>query len=366
MSGPLNLVAELSYRCPLHCPYCSNPIALGDFPPTLSADDWSTVFHEAAALGVVHVGLTGGEPSTRSDLPEIVAGAESAGLYSHLVTAARPLTAEGLPELRARGLRSLQVSLQDATAARADAIAGTEAHDRKLALCRAARSLGLPLTLNVVLHRHNLDHVPEILALARELDADRVELANTQYLGWALANRDALLPSREQLDRAADAVRRFGDAHARPELLFVIPDYFRERPKACMDGWGRRHVVVTPDGRVLPCHGAAELPELEFWRVPERSLAACWRDAPGMNAYRGEDWMREPCRSCPERVRDHGGCRCQAYALLGDAAATDPVCALSPEHGRITDAREAAATDGGDDPETRWRFRGPAREAGSR
>ncbi len=335
-----NVVAELTYRCPLRCPYCANPVALGDFPELLDTDDWARVFREAAALGSVHLGLTGGEPSTRQDLPELVEAGRMAGLYAHLVTAGYPLTPDGLEELARRGLRSVQVSLQDAEASRSDALAGCSSFDRKLALCRQARRLRLPLTLNVVLHRENLDSIEEILALAAELDADRLELANAQYLGWALRNRSALLPSESQLRRAADAVREARARGSRPEILFVLPDYFRDRPKPCMGGWARRHVVVTPNGRVLPCHGASEIRGLEFWNLRERPLAACWRDAPGMNAFRGESWMRAPCRSCPERERDFGGCRCQAFALLGDAAETDPVCALSPHHGRIRAARE--------------------------
>ncbi len=346
---PLNLVAELTYRCPLRCPYCSNPLALREFPEQLSAADWTRVFHEAAALGVVHVGLSGGEPSARGDLAEIVRGASAAGLYSHLVTAGLPINARGLGELHDAGLCSVQLSVQDAEASASDAIAGTTCFERKLGFARAVRARGLPLTLNVVLHRRNLANVRALVALARELDADRLELANAQYQGWALANRAALLPTREQLDAAARVVAEERRASARPEILFVLPDYFRERPKPCMGGWARTHLVVAPDGRVLPCHGAAELP-LEFWSAREHSLSECWRDAPGMNTYRGEAWMQEPCRSCPERARDFGGCRCQSFALLGDPAATDPVCTLSPQHALIRAAHEAP-------PEDTWRYR---------
>jgi pyrroloquinoline quinone biosynthesis protein E len=344
-----NLVAELTYRCPLRCPYCSNPLALREFPEALSATDWARVFRQAAALGAVHVGLTGGEPTTRRDLAEIVCAAAEAGLYTHLVTAGMPIDAAGLAALRAAGLRSVQVSVQDAEAAGSDAIAGTACFERKLAFARAVRAEGLPLTLNVVLHRRNLARTRELIALARALDADRLELANTQYQGWALANRAALLPAREQLDAAAAVVAEERARAARPEILFVLPDYFRARPKPCMGGWGRSHLVVTPDGRALPCHGAAELP-LEFWNVRERSLAECWRDAPGMNAYRGEAWLPEPCRSCPERARDFGGCRCQAFALTGDAAATDPACELAPRHELVAAARA-------EEPREDWRYR---------
>ena len=340
-----NLVAELTYRCPLRCPYCSNPLALRDFPEALSAADWTRVFQEAAALGAVHVGLTGGEPSARRDLAEIVAGAAGAGLYVHLVTAGFPLSEAGLASLHEAGLCSVQVSVQDADAAGSDALAGTGSFHHKLTLARAVRARGLPLTLNVVLHRRNLGHVADIVALARDLDADRLELANVQLQGWALRNRAALLPTREQLDAASRAVEEARAASRRPEILFVLPDYFRDRPKPCMGGWGRRHLVVTPDGRALPCHGAAEIPGLAFWNVRERPLADCWRDAPGMNAFRGEAWLPEPCRSCPERGRDFGGCRCQAFALAGDAGATDPACALSPHHELVRTARRESAAD---------------------
>lgn len=342
---PLNLVAELSYRCPLRCPYCSNPLKPGDFPDALNAEDWARVFRQAAALGVVHVGLSGGEPSTRRDLPEITRAASDAGLYTHLVTAGLPLGEAGLEDLAACGLDSVQISLQDADPEASDRLAGTKSFAQKLAMCRKARALGLPLTLNVVLHRGNLSRVKRVIELARELDADRLELANAQYQGWALENRDFLLPESEQVEAAARIVAAERKQGARPELLFVLPDYFRERPKPCMGGWGRLHIIITPDGRVLPCHGAAELPGLEFWKVGERTLSECWEDAPGMNAFRGFDWMQEPCRSCPERRRDFGGCRCQAFALTGDAAATDPACALSAQHGRIMEARRRAQRD---------------------
>jgi pyrroloquinoline quinone biosynthesis protein E len=339
---PWNLVAELTYRCPLRCLYCSNPIDFGAVRDGLDAAAWGAVLREAAALGVVHVGLTGGEPAARGDLEEIVRGAAAAGLYPHLVTSGIPLGAERLAALAAAGLRSVQLSLQDADAAAADTIAGAAAHTRKLDFARAVRALGLPLTLNVVLHRGNLRRVAEIVALARALGAEKLELANVQLHGWALANRAALLPSRVQIDAAARAVAEARRASPRPEILFVLPDYWSDRPKPCMGGWARRTIVVAPDGVVLPCHAAATLPGLAFWRVPERSLRACWGDAPGMNAFRGEAWMPAPCRGCPERARDFGGCRCQAFALTGDAAATDPACAKAPRHDAILAARREA------------------------
>jgi pyrroloquinoline quinone biosynthesis protein E len=324
---------------------------LRDFPEQLTADDWGRVFREAAGLGAVHCGITGGEPTTRRDLPEIVRGASEAGLYTHLVTAALPIDAGGLTVLREAGLRSVQVSIQDVEATSSDEIAGTKCFERKLAFAREVRAQGLPLTLNVVLHRRNLGHVRELIEIARSVGADRLELANAQYQGWALVNRAALLPTREALEAAAQIVAEEKRRSALPEILFVLPDYFRERPKPCMGGWARSHLVVTPDGRALPCHGAAELP-LVFWNVREHDLAACWREAPGMNAFRGDAWMQEPCRSCPERSRDFGGCRCQAFALTGDAAATDPACSLAPAHAQIEAARRAP-------PEEGWRYREP-------
>ncbi len=347
-----NLIAELTYRCPLRCPYCSNPERFAEIRDGLTADAWGRVFHEAAALGALHVGLTGGEPSARRDLAAIVRHAADAKLYPHLVTAGVPLGADGVAPLQGAGLRSVQLSIQDATAAASDRVAGTTSFERKLAVAREVRRLGLALTLNVVLHRHNLANVGALIALARELDADRLELANAQYDGFALRNRDALLPSREQLEAASQVVRSERQRAKRPELQWVLPDYFSGRPKPCMGGWGRSLVVVAPDGLVLPCHAARDLPGLEFWNAREHPLRECWEDAPGMNVYRGESWMGEPCRSCPERTRDFGGCRCQAYRLTGEAANTDPACALAPQRDAISAARARA---GG---QAEWDFRG--------
>jgi PqqA peptide cyclase len=338
--APLNLIAELTYRCPLQCPYCSNPIDFREYRESLTAADWGKVFDEAAALGIVHVGITGGEPSTRTDLEEIVSRATTADLYTHLVTAGVPLEPDRLSKLATLGLRSVQVSIQDPRAVESDRIAGTRSFDQKIAICERTRELGLALTLNCVLHRQNIDATPEFIDLARRLGADRLELANTQYHGWALENREALMPTRRQLERAADSVRAAREQPGGPALLYVLPDYFSGRPKPCMGGWGRLAVVVNPVGQVLPCHDASSIPELEFWRVPERTLAECWSEAPGMQAFRGTRWMAEPCRSCPERERDFGGCRCQAFLLTGDARRTDPACQLSPDHSKVRSGRE--------------------------
>jgi pyrroloquinoline quinone biosynthesis protein E len=353
---PYNLVAELTYRCPLRCAYCSNPLDYASIREGLDGAAWGRAFAEAAALGVVHVGLTGGEPTLHPDIEAIVEGAAAAGLYPHLVTAGTTLDQGGLTALRDAGLRSVQLSLQDADADCGDAVAGAETHERKLAFAGHVGALGLPLTVNVVLHRHNLVRVEAIVRLATKLGARQIELANAQYQGWGLRNREALIPTREQVDEAAAIVERLRRQAEAPEILFVLPDYLRDRPKPCMGGWGQRTIVMAPDGRVMPCHGATTLSQLDFWRYGEHALEACWRDAPGMNAYRGDAWMPEPCRSCPEKARDFGGCRCQAFALTGDATATDPACALSPDHALVASARDAAQRDA-----PAFVYRGPGR-----
>jgi pyrroloquinoline quinone biosynthesis protein E len=340
---PYTLVAELTYRCPLRCVYCSNPLDYARYRDELDTAGWLRVLREAESLGVVQLNLSGGEPLVRGDLEALVAEAERLELYTNLITSGIPVTRERLARLRDVGLDSVQISIQDVSAGPSDRIAGRRSFDRKLQVARWIKALGLPLTLNTVLHRENLDRVPEVIALAEALDADRLELANTQYLGWALANRQALLPTREQLARAraaaADARRRL---KGRMEVLFVTPDYYAEFPKACMDGWGRRFIVVSPDGLVLPCHVAHTLPGLAWESVRDRPLGAIWRDSPAFNAFRGEAWMPEPCRSCDRRATDFGGCRCQAYHLTGDAAATDPACSLAPRHALVEAARREA------------------------
>lgn len=341
---PYNLVAELTYRCPLRCAYCSNPIDYARTRDALDGAAWGRVMEQAAQLGALHVGLTGGEPTLHPDLREIVESASRAGLYTHLVTAGTTLDRAGLETLRGAGLRSVQLSIQDTTASSSAAIAGVEVFERKLDFAREVRALGLPLSVNVVLHRDNLERVRDLIDLARELDAHRLELANVQFYGWALHNRDALLPSHEQISSASRVVAAERRRPGTPEIIFVRPDYHAGRPKPCMGGWGRKIAVVAPNGRVLPCHAAAEIPNLEFWSVAERPFRECWEDAPGMNEFRGEAWLPEPCRSCDERRRDFGGCRCQAFQLTGDARVTDPACELAPRHDLVIAARERAAT----------------------
>ena len=340
---PYTLVAELTYRCPLRCVYCSNPLDYGTHRDELDTATWLRVLGEAEELGVVQLNLTGGEPLVRDDLEALIAEARRLDLYTNLITSGIPLRRERLARFRELGLDNVQISIQDTDAAGSDRIAGRRAFERKLAVAGWVKELGFPLTVNTVLHRENLDHVADIVALAERLDADRLELANTQYLGWALPNRNRLLPTQAQLARAreiaADARQRL---RGRMEVLFVTPDYYTDLPKACMDGWGRRFIVLSPDGLALPCHAAHTLPGLRFDSVRDRPLGDIWRDSAGFGAFRGEAWMPEPCRSCDRRGIDFGGCRCQAFHLTGNAAATDPTCHLSPDHGIIKSAREAA------------------------
>jgi pyrroloquinoline quinone biosynthesis protein E len=354
---PYTLVAELTYRCPLRCVYCSNPLDYARHDRELDTATWLRVFREAEDLGVVQLNLTGGEPLLRDDLEVLIEEARRLDLYTNLITSGIPLTFDRLRACRARGLDNVQLSLQDVEADASDRIAGHRSFARKLEVAGWVKSLGLPLTLNVVLHRHNLDRVPEIVARAEALAADRLELANTQYLGWALLNRGALLPTREQLERARAVAAAARDRlRGTMEVLFVVPDYYVRFPKSCMDGWGRRFMVISPDGLVLPCHVAHTLPGIAFDCVRDRALAEIWNDSPGLNTFRGEDWMPEPCRSCERRTEDFGGCRCQAFHLTGNATVTDPACSLSPHHAIVEAARGEAnlAT-----PPPPWQYRQP-------
>jgi PqqA peptide cyclase len=352
------LVAELTYACPLRCAYCSNPLDYERHPAELATADWCRVLEEAEGLGVVQVHLTGGEPLVRKDLEPLVAKARALGLYTNLVTSGVPLQRDRLAALRDAGLDHVQLSIQAAEREIAERVAGVAAFEHKLEVAAWIVELGLAFTLNCVLHRDNLDQVDDIVALAERLGADRLELANTQYLGWALANRGRLLPSAEQLERArarADAARR--RLEGKMEILFVKPDYFGRYPRACMDGWGQRFLVVSPDGLALPCHAAHTIPGLVFDDVRRRPLAEIWASSPGFQAFRGEAWMRDPCRTCERRSVDFGGCRCQAYHLTGDAAATDPACVLAPTHALIEEARAARPPRGGADAP--YLLRGP-------
>lgn len=334
---PLGLLAELTHRCPLGCPYCSNPLALEPREHELDTATWARVFREAAALGVLQVHLSGGEPGARRDLVEITAAARDAGLYTNLITSAVGITNDRLSALREAGLDHVQISIQDSTAKSADHIAGYEGgYERKRALATEVVRLKLPLTVNAVIHRANIEHVGDMVEIALSFGASRVEIAHVQYYGWALKNRAALMPSREQVERAMATVEDLRRLHhGRIVIDAVVPDYYARYPKPCVGGWGRRSLNVAPDGTVLPCHAAQIIPGLEFWSVRDHSLADIWQHSPAFNAFRGAAWMKEPCASCPRREEDFGGCRCQAFLLTGDAAATDPVCQLSPNHGRV-------------------------------
>jgi pyrroloquinoline quinone biosynthesis protein E len=337
LQHPLGLLAELTHRCPLGCPYCSNPLALDSREDELDAASWARIFREAAALGVLQTHLSGGEPGARRDLVEITAAAQAAGLYTNLITSGIGVTASRLAALVEAGLDHVQVSIQDSVEASADHIAGyAGAFARKRALAAEAVRLGLPLTVNAVMHRANIERVGEMVELALGLGAGRVEIAHVQYYGWALKNRAALMPERAQVERAAAVVEELrARHHGRIVIDAVVPDYYARYPKPCMGGWGRRSLNVTPAGKVLPCHAAESIPGLEFWSVRAHSLSEIWHDSPAFNAFRGTAWMKEPCASCPRREQDFGGCRCQAFALTGDAAAADPVCHLSPDHAHV-------------------------------
>ncbi len=344
---PLGLLAELTYRCPLHCPYCSNPLNLATYRDELTLEEWTRVLTEARNLGVLQLHLSGGEPLQRRDLPQIVSTARELGFYTNLITSALSLTPAKAEQLKVAGLDHVQISIQAADPALSDHIAGTPSYQRKITAARAVKALGFPLTLNVVLHRQNIDQIAAILELAEELLADRLELANTQYYGWALHNRAALLPTWDQLQRAESIVQA---ARARlmeqMQIIYVIPDYYSRYPKPCMGGWGRQQLTVAPNGDVLPCPAAGQIKTLPVENVRQRSLTWIWDESPMFNRFRGSDWMPEPCRSCPRQTVDFGGCRCQAFQLTGDAAATDPVCELSPVHAIIENVVRTANKTG--------------------
>lgn len=347
---PMAVLAELTHRCPLQCPYCSNPVEMETASRELSTDEWRRVMDELAALGVLQIHFSGGEPTVRKDLVQLVAHAEAVGLYTNLITSAVMLTRAKVQELAVAGLAHVQISLQGASAAVADRVGGFRGgHVKKLEAAAWVREAGLALTLNAVMHRQNLHELPAIIALAVEMGAQRLEVAHVQYYGWALRNRAALMPTLAQLD---EATRLVDEARARLAgvlaIDYVIPDYYAERPKSCMGGWGKQFFNISPSGKVLPCHAAETITGLQFDSVREAPLARIWHHSEALNRYRGTGWMQEPCRSCEHAEEDFGGCRCQAFALAGDAAATDPACARSALHARVfalADTESAAGSD---------------------
>ncbi len=352
---PLWLLAELTYACPLQCPYCSNPLDFARTKRELTTGQWVDVLREARQLGAAQLGFSGGEPLVRRDLEELVAEARGLGYYTNLITSAIGMDAARVVRLREAGLDHIQISFQASDAELANHFAGTDAFAHKVEMARAVKENGYPMVLNVVLHRHNIDRTDAILDMALGLGADYVELANTQYYGWAFHNRRELLPTRDQLRRSEETANRYKETHGdRMRILYVIPDYYADRPKPCMNGWGRVFLSVAPDGTALPCQGARMLPGLDFPKVTDHPIAWIWNESPAFNRFRGTEWMKEPCRSCPERDRDFGGCRCQAWLVTGDPDSADPVCALSPDRGRIDDlvaeVNDAPGTAGGEIP----------------
>ncbi len=345
-SNPLALIAEITHRCPLHCVYCSNPLELTSRKEELATADWLRVFGEAAALGVLHLHLTGGEPLARPDLAELIEGARKSRLYTNLITSGIGLSRERLAQLVEAGLDHIQLSFQDSSEDKANWLAGARAHAHKLELAGWIRESQIG---------ERREHLEEMVAALEALHPDRMEIAHAQYYGWALKNRSALLPTRAQLDRAVAVVAAAEERlRGRVRIDSVIPDYHARFPKACMGGWGRQLMLIDPAGRALPCHAAGVIPGMRFDNVREHTLDWIWRSSEAFQEFRGEDWMPEPCRSCDRRTVDFGGCRCQAFLLTGDAGATDPVCELAPLHhlieaavredavlGSIQEAREA-------------------------
>lgn len=331
--NPLALIAEITHRCPLHCVYCSNPLELAEVASELSTADWLRVFEQAGKLGMLHAHFTGGEPLARLDLPELVGGARRAGLYTNLITSGIGLSESRLHTLVDAGLDHIQISFQDSRENSANWIAGAKSHTHKIELARSVHRYKLAFTVNLVVHRQNIDHLDEMIAFLEQLAPDRMEIAHTQYYGWALKNRAALIPTRAQLEKAVEVVASAEKRLAgRIRIDSVVPDYYARYPKACMGGWGRQLMLINPSGKALPCHAAEVIPGLAFENVREKSLEIIWQESDSFRRFRGEEWMPEPCRSCDRRTEDFGGCRCQAFLLTQDANATDPACSLAPAH----------------------------------
>ena len=345
--SPLALIAEVTHRCPLHCVYCSNPLQMAGTQAELSTEEWTDVFRQAGNLRMLHAHFTGGEPLARADLGELIAAARAAGLYTNLITSGIGLNETRLQDLVNAGLDHIQISFQDSREEAANWIAGAKAHAHKVELSRAIRKHKIAFTVNLVVHRQNLDHLEEMFAFIEQLNPERVEIAHTQYYGWALANRAALMPTREQVERAVAIVAAAEKRLAgKIRIDSVVPDYYAQYPKACMGGWGRKLMLINPAGKVLPCHAAEVLPGLSFENVRDKSLDWIWQESDSFRRFRGEDWMPEPCRSCERRREDFGGCRCQAFLLAGDATVTDPACSLAPAHGVAEAAVHNANSNG--------------------
>jgi pyrroloquinoline quinone biosynthesis protein E len=343
ITPPRWLLAELTYKCPLQCPYCSNPLDYVAHSQEISTEDWKRVLNQARKMGAVQLGLSGGEPLTRQDLEDIVRHARDLGYYSNLITSGYGLTEERIIALKSAGLDHIQISIQASSADLSDHLAGTKSFAHKKQVAHLVKKHGYPMVLCVVLHRQNIHQMADILAMAEELGADYLELANTQYYGWAHINRDALLPTQEQFAQAEAIAQAFKEKVAgKMKIYYVVPDFYEGRPKACMNGWGTTFLTIAPDGVALPCHSARELPGLDCPNVKDFSIEEIWKDSKAFNFFRGFEWMQEPCRSCDEKVKDFGGCRCQAYLLTQDMYATDPVCSKSSQRHLIEQAIDSA------------------------
>jgi pyrroloquinoline quinone biosynthesis protein E len=335
-TNPLALIAELTHRCPLHCVYCSNPLEMTARAEELSTEIWSHVFREAAKLGVLQADLTGGEPLARPDIIDLIRAVRAAGLYVNLITSGMPMDESRLVSLVEAGLDHLQLSFQAAREVTAQEISNTKSHTQKLRVLEWLKKVRVAVTLNFVIHRRNIDQIEEMLEIAETSSATRIEFANVQYYGWAFANRENLLPTRTQLDRSLGVIKSAEERlRGKIRIESVVPDYYAKYPKPCMGGWGRKLMLITPNGDALPCHAAKVIPGLQFANVKESSLREIWESSPAFQKFRGEDWMQAPCKTCDRRTLDFGGCRCQALLLAGDAAATDPVCSLSPNRPKV-------------------------------
>lgn len=333
VTPPLWLLAELTYRCPLHCVFCYNPLNYAENRTELTTAQWIDVMQQARQLGAVQLGFSGGEPLLRDDLEALITEGHRLGFYTNLITSGVGLTESRMARMKIAGLDHIQLSFQDSTREMNDFLSSTKTFDLKANVAKLIRQYDFPTVLNVVLHRHNLDHVERIIDMALQMEVDYLELANTQYYGWGLVNRAQLMPTREQVVRAEAVVNAYRERIGnRLRILFVIPDYFEDRPKACMNGWGSVFLGIAADGTALPCHAAKSLPGIVFPNVLEHSVHSIWHHSDAFNRFRGDAWMTEPCRTCPEKMKDFGGCRCQAFALTGDAVNADPVCSKSPHH----------------------------------
>ena len=333
---PLWLLAELTYRCPLQCPYCSNPLDFAQHKNELDTEGWLRVLREARKMGAAQLGFSGGEPLVRQDLEVLIAEARKLGYYSNLITSGVGMDEARIAAFKEAGLDHIQISFQASSEELNNYLGGTESFQHKYAMARLVKKYEYPMVLNIVLHRQNIDQIEDILKMTVDLEADYVELASTQYYGWSKLNEAHLLPTRAQLARAEKIAHEYQDQYkSRMRILYVVPDYYETRPKACMNGWGSVFLTIAPDGSALPCHAARQLPGLTFPNVRDHSVAWIWNESPTFNHFRGDEWMKEPCRTCPEKTKDFGGCRCQAYMLTGDAANADPVCDKSEHHAAL-------------------------------